>query len=50
MRIAWVRKDKNLGFCIGRKQGILKFYKIGTEKDWDAFKHGFAAQFTHDNS
>lgn len=50
LRIAWVRKEKNIGFCIGRKQGILKFYKIGTEKDWDAFKHGFAAQFAHDNS
>lgn len=50
LRIAWVKKERNIGFCIGRKTGVVKFYKIGADKDWEIFKRGFAAQFSHDNS
>lgn len=50
LRIAWVKKERNLGFCIGRKQEVVKFYRIGADKEWERFKCGFAARFAHDNS
>lgn len=50
LRIAWVRKEQNLGFCIGRKSGEVKFYQIGSDEQWMTFKRGFAAQFSRDNS
>lgn len=50
LRIAWIKKEKNLGFCIGRKRDEIKFYRIGADDAWNMFKNGFAAQFAHDNS
>lgn len=50
LRISWVKKDKNLGFCIGRKNNATRFYRIGSDKAWEEFKSEFAANFAHDNS
>lgn len=50
LRIAWIKKEQNLGFCIGMKGEFVKFYRIGTDEAWRKFKCGFAAQFRGDNS
>ncbi len=54
LRIFWIKEDKELGICIGRKyennKQAIKYYRVGRQEDWDIFKHGFAAQFARDNS
>ena len=50
LRIAWINKERNIGFCIGQKEEEVKFYRIGSNEEWDKFKRGFAAQFAHDYS
>lgn len=52
LMIFWIRKELNLGFCIGKKEdeSVVKFYRIGSDEQWNKFKNGFAASFAGDNS
>lgn len=54
LRILWIKKEKGLGICIGRKhegeKQIIKHYRVGTDEAWKTFKNGFASQFARDNS
>ena len=50
LRIIWINKKLNLGYCIGRKLNNIKYYKIGLDENWHKFNVNFAAQFAKDNS
>jgi hypothetical protein len=51
LRITWIRKELNLGYCIGTKDyKNIKFYRIGSTEDWNKFKGIFSSQFRGDNS
>lgn len=54
LRIFWIKEDRGLGICIGRKyenhEPVIKHYRVGKQEDWDKFKQGFAATFARDNS
>ena len=50
LRIVWIRESENLGYAIGDKAGIIKYYKIGKEEDWQMFNGLFSAQFKGDYS
>lgn len=50
LRIAWIKKELGLGFCIGRKNNQVSFYKLGSEENWKKFKTNFSAQFVGDLS
>lgn len=50
--IWWVREEAGLGFALKRdwKAEKMRWYRLGTEEDWQKFKRGFAADFRGDNS
>ena len=52
VRIWWVREEAGLGFALKRdwKAEKMRWYRLGTEEDWQKFKRGFAAAFRGDNS
>lgn len=50
LRIVWIKKELGLGFCIGRKNNQVTFYRLGSMENWKIFKTNFCAKFVGDLS
>jgi hypothetical protein len=52
LMVYWITKEMGLGYGIAKdwKKKIIKFYKFGSEENWNKFKNDFASQFRNDNS
>ena len=50
LRIVWIKKELNLGYAFGLKNGVVKVYKIGSKDEWSKFDRNFADAFRGDNS
>ena len=51
LKIAWVDKDNNLGYAIGRNfDNKIHYYRIGSDDDWRKRSNAFCAMFAGDNS
>lgn len=37
LQIIWIDESKNLGYAFGCKNEKIKFYRIGSDSDWDKF-------------
>ena len=52
VRIWWIKEEAGLGYALKRdwKEEKMRWYRLGTEEEWQKFKRGFAAAFRGDNS
>lgn len=52
LRIYWAREDMGVGYGIADdwKSKSIKWYRFGSEENWDKFRRGMSALFSGDNS
>ncbi len=52
VKIWWIKEESGLGYALKSdwKAEKVRWYKLGTEEEWEKFHRGFAAAFRGDNS
>lgn len=43
LRITWIDKKLGIGYALGYKDGVVKFYKIGSQVNWGTYRNRVAS-------